>query len=218
MERNIFLFIGPPGCGKGTQVALLKRELIDAEFFGMGDYIRERRRKNQFFDHLCKTHMDSGGLLSLDILKGIVNEVIDDFYVSEKISLFFDGYPRTLEQCWYIYGYCTIQLSNVNIIPIIFEVPDDIVVARIVARGASSGRPDDGERVAQKRIKEYRENTLPVVDKLIKKGSCNLLRVDGTQEIGSIHNQILDFVKGFHSVHSLIQLDTYPVFVEKKEA
>jgi adenylate kinase len=72
------------------------------------------------------------------------------------------------------------------------EVPEEESVARLLNRGLTSGRSDDNEPVIRKRLKEYEEKTLPVLNFYKEKG--NYISIDGFKEIGEVTAQIEDII------------------------
>ncbi len=202
-HKKIFLFIGPPGCGKGTQIDLLREKFReDAEFFGMGDYIREKRRQDEGFNQFCiNGGMDDGILLSDEISKVIVNEVIDRFFNSKKRFLFLDGYPRTLTQYFHIHSLHYkehLEQFCFNIFPIIFEVPDGVLLDRIKKRAVTSGRTDDKKAV--ERIGAYRIHTYPIVN---VSAVIPRLMVDGEKPVDQVYKKIFSFITEDHPTFAL---------------
>lgn len=168
-DKIIFLFVGPPGCGKGTQGNNL------AEYFGkiclyfeMGQYLRDRRARDTSFDQLCREYnMDDGGYLPIGVLKEVVQEKIDQF-VSDPISKFLilDGYPRTPEQLETLSNFLKEKHKCLRIFSFIFELNEEECVRRIIGRYTSSGRSDDREDTAKERYKKYEDLTLPMIEQL----------------------------------------------------
>ena len=61
---------------------------------------------------------------------------------------------------------------------IYFEVPEDILLVRILGRSATSGRNDDTEEAAKKRFETYTTQTYPIIESFDKVGKC--IKVDGS--------------------------------------
>src|SRR5437899_2643986 len=94
IQMQLILF-GPPGVGKGTQAKLLSSDLGIAHV-STGDMLREAVSTGTDLGVKAKATMDAGGLVSDDIMIGIIAAVL----ASEKCRKGFilDGFPRTLPQ------------------------------------------------------------------------------------------------------------------------
>jgi adenylate kinase len=72
------------------------------------------------------------------------------------------------------------------------EVPEEESVARLINRGLTSGRSDDNELVIKKRLKEYEEKTLPVLNFYKEKG--NYVSIDGHKGVEEVTTQIEEII------------------------
>lgn len=93
-ERRLLL-IGPPGCGKGTQAPILKKEHCLCHL-ATGDILREAVEAKTEVGLKAKAVMESGGLVSDEIVIGIIKEAIQRPACNKGFIL--DGFPRTVEQ------------------------------------------------------------------------------------------------------------------------
>src|SRR5262245_47233118 len=91
---NIIL-LGPPGAGKGTQAARLVADRGMVQL-STGDMLREARRADTPLGHQVAEVMDSGALVSDDIVSALIDEKLAT--LGEEEGAIFDGYPRTLAQ------------------------------------------------------------------------------------------------------------------------
>jgi adenylate kinase len=167
------LLIGAPGAGKGTQATRI------ADHFGLvhlssGDLLREHVAKGTAIGLTAKGSMDRGDLVPdavvLDMLrKPVVAAAGAGGYV-------LDGFPRTVEQAQAAYGVAR-DLGVAVQVAVHLEVPHDALVARIVARGLTSGRSDDTEEVVARRLRVYEEHTWPLLD--YYRDREQLITVDG---------------------------------------
>ena len=89
------ILLGPPGAGKGTQAQRL------VEHHGMlqlstGDMLRETRKADTELGHKVADIMDSGGLVSDEIVSAMIDAKLAD--MGPETGAIFDGYPRTAAQ------------------------------------------------------------------------------------------------------------------------
>ena len=126
----IVLLFGPPGCGKGTQAALIAQR-FHIPAISTGEMFRAE----------CKAGTELG-LLACSILKsgGLVGDVIVDQIVARRIrqpdcadGFLLDGYPRTLEQARFLDSQIR-ELGLPKPIAIHLDVPARVLVSRITAR------------------------------------------------------------------------------------
>lgn len=214
------ILIGPPGAGKGTQANYIK------EHFGIpqistGDMLRAAVKAGTELGKAAKVIMDQGGLVSDDIIIGLVKErlLADDC----KNGFLFDGFPRTIPQAQ------ALQDAGVPIDFVLeISVPDSEIVERMSGRRVhpASGRSyhvkynppkvagkddvtgedlvqrdDDREEVVMKRLSVYHAQTEALVDfysKLAASGEPNVpqyRKVNGVGSITGIRDAIFEALK-----------------------
>ncbi len=154
MTRIIFL--GPPGAGKGTQAKTL------ADHWGVphistGDILRAAIKEQTPLGVKAKSYVDSGKLVPSELVQDMVEERLNKADTSSGWIL--DGFPRTVEQAVFLDKL--LQKMNLDGAMVVnLDVPDDVVVARLLARG----RRDDTEEVIRRRLEIYRSETTPLID------------------------------------------------------
>ncbi|HIE78210.1 MAG TPA: adenylate kinase, partial [Candidatus Thioglobus sp.] len=179
---NIIL-LGPPGAGKGTQATNIC-EKCSIPQISTGDMLRAAVKAGTPLGVEAKKVMDSGGLVSDDIIIGLVKERITDSDCSN--GFLFDGFPRTIAQAE------ALKNDGVKIDYVVeIQVPDEDIISRMSGRRAhlSSGRTyhiiynppkvegkdditgedlvqreDDNEDTVRSRLDVYHEQTQPLVD------------------------------------------------------
>ena len=177
------ILLGPPGAGKGTQANFIK-EKFGIPQISTGDMLRAAVKAGTPLGIEAKKVMDAGGLVSDDIIIGLVEDRLqqDDC----KNGYMFDGFPRTIPQA---------DAMKEAGVPLDFvleiDVPDSEIVERMSGRRAhlSSGRTyhvkynppkvegkddltgedlvqrdDDKEETVKKRLDVYHSQTKPLVD------------------------------------------------------
>jgi adenylate kinase len=184
---NIALF-GPPGAGKGTQSAFLI-EKYDLFYISTGDLLRKELAEETKLGLEAKSIIAAGKLVSDEIIVQILEKTIKEN--SQAGGFLFDGFPRTTIQAYILEGLMIKLNTSLNCL-ISIEVPEEESVVRLLKRGLTSGRSDDNELVVKKRLKEYEEKTLPVLNFYKEKG--NYISIDGHKEVGEVTNQIEEII------------------------
>ena len=128
------ILLGPPGAGKGTQAAAIK-DKFDIPQISTGDMLRAAVKAGTDLGLAAKKVMDAGGLVSDNIIIGLVKERLkqDDC----KNGYLFDGFPRTIPQA------DAMKDAGVAIDFVLeIDVPDSDIVLRMSGRRVhlASGR------------------------------------------------------------------------------
>jgi len=177
------ILLGPPGAGKGTQAAFIK-ERFGIPQISTGDMLRAAVKAGTPLGVAAKKVMDSGGLVSDDLIIGLVKDRLAQPDCAN--GYLFDGFPRTIPQADAMKD-AKVALDFVLEI----DVPDSDIVERMSGRRvhAASGRSyhlrfnppkvegvddltgeplilrdDDREETVKKRLEVYQAQTRPLVD------------------------------------------------------
>ena len=177
------ILLGPPGAGKGTQASFLTKHFGIPQI-STGDMLRAAVKAGTPLGLAAKKVMDSGALVSDDIIIGLVQERLK--HLDCVRGYLFDGFPRTIPQAEAMRA-AKVALDFVLEI----DVPAEIIVARMSGRRVhtASGRSyhvkfnppkvdgkddvtgepliqrdDDKEETVKKRLEVYVKQTRPLVD------------------------------------------------------
>jgi adenylate kinase len=156
---NIVLF-GKPGAGKGTQAEFLK-EKYNLTHLSTGDIFRYNIKNDTELGQLAKTYMDKGDLVPDEVTIQMLQSEVDKNPNSD--GFLFDGFPRTLAQAAALDAFLKSKNQSITA-TVALEADDNILVARLLERGKTSGRPDDqDEEKIRNRYDEYNQKTAPLM-------------------------------------------------------
>lgn len=156
---NIVLF-GKPGAGKGTQAEFLK-EKYNLVHLSTGDIFRFNIKNGTDLGKMAKEIIDRGDLVPDEITTKMLIDAVNEH--PNANGFLFDGYPRTLGQAQALDEFLKSKGQSVTA-TIALEADDDILVARLLERGKTSGRADDqDEDKIRNRYQEYNEKTAPLM-------------------------------------------------------
>ena len=214
------ILLGAPGAGKGTQANFIK-EHYGIPQISTGDMLRAAVKEGTELGMAAKKVMDAGGLVSDEIILGLVRERIqrDDC----ENGFLFDGFPRTLAQAEAMKNQGVKIDSVVEIV-----VGDEEIIKRMSGRWVhpSSGRTyhviynppqvegkddqtgealiqreDDKEDTVRERLRVYHEQTKPLSDYYSSWSEQQhdnapvYVTVDGIGQVGEIKQQIFAALK-----------------------
>ena len=186
---NIVLF-GKPGAGKGTQAEFLK-EKYNLTHLSTGDIFRFNMKNDTDLGKLAKSYIDQGELVPDDVtIKMLEDEVNKN---PQSAGFLFDGFPRTIAQADALDAF--LQTKNWNITATVaLEADDNILVARLLERGKTSGRADDqDEDKIRNRYDEYNEKTAPLIGYYQEQNQFHAVNGIGTiEEITQRLTQVID--------------------------
>ena len=186
--HKVVIFLGPPGAGKGTQAERLAADQHLLKI-STGDILRDHVTRGTELGQQVKPILDAGHLVPDDILIALIR---DRLAALESVRVIFDGFPRTTAQAQELDMLLEELGAPISAVPLL-EVPDQLLIDRIVSRGKTSGRSDDTEEVARNRQTVYREQTQPLIDYYSARGQVRT--VNGVGSMDEVYSRILDAVK-----------------------
>jgi adenylate kinase len=177
----VWIFLGPPGAGKGTQAVLLA-EHLGVPHVSTGDLLRSAVTRGTDLGRKVKSIMETGELVPDDLVLDLVREAL-----AGASGCILDGFPRTVVQADGLAALLAdlgLELAGV----LRLDVTDEVLVERIARRAKAEDRPDDGEDTVRKRLRVYEERTAPLVDYYQARG--RLVDVAGEGSIEEIQARI----------------------------
>ncbi len=183
---NIVIF-GAPGSGKGTQSDKLI-EHYHLFHISTGDVLRDNMRRGTELGKIAKGYIDQGQLVPDELIIDLLAQVLDENKENAADGVIFDGYPRTIPQAEALEQLLADRGTQVDAV-VGLEVPDEELIKRILLRGRMSGRADDNEETARKRLEVYYNQTSPLKAYYQEQGKY--LAING---LGSIDG-IFDLIK-----------------------
>lgn len=208
------ILLGAPGAGKGTQATFLTKRYTIPQI-STGDMLRAAVKEGSELGKLAKEAMDTGKLVSDEIIIGLVKERVKQSDCQNGYLL--DGFPRTIAQA------DALKDAGVKIDAVVeIDVSDDEIVKRMSGRRAhlASGRTyhilynppkvdgkddvtgeplvqrdDDKEEVVLDRLKIYHTQTKPLItyynDEASGNSELKYIKVDGTKNIDEVQATIV---------------------------
>ena len=207
------ILLGPPGAGKGTQAQFICQHLKIPQI-STGDMLRAAVAAGTDLGNQAKAIMDSGGLVSDDIIVGLVKErLLEDDCAA---GCLFDGFPRTIPQAQAMVDE---DIAVDHVLEI--AVSDEEIIKRLSGRRVHPGsgrvyhvdynppseegrddqtgealvqRDDDREETVRKRLTVYHEQTRPLVDFYRELSSVHYHRLEGVGAVEDIAAQIMSII------------------------
>ncbi len=172
------VIMGAPGSGKGTQAALIVKEL-GLDHISTGDLLRAAVAAGTELGRKAKEVMDRGELVSDEIVLGLLEERLAQ--AGDGPGFILDGFPRNIAQAEALDALLA-RIGQPVDEALQIDVDEDQVVERIAKRAALEGRSDDTEETVRNRLKVYGEQTAPVVDYYAQKGILSRVLGEGSIE------------------------------------
>ena len=211
------VILGPQGSGKDTQTEMLA-EKFSLERVNMGNFLREvAKLDTPLGKEIYQYQNVAGAMVPSRILKEVLGIKLASF--AREQNIIFEGVPRTMEQAEY-FDKALLE-SGRHIDKIVYiNIPEEETLKRISKRwmcknckrilikgkdiqsekekcpdcaGEVMQRIDDTQEVIKKRLKVFRDETVPVIKYYEKQGK--LVEVDGCQTIEKVFEDVLTNIR-----------------------
>ena len=208
------LFLGAPGCGKGTQSKILI-ERYGIPQISTGDLLREEMGSKSDLGAKIKDIMAKGEFVDDELVLSLVSKKIDGEECKKGFIL--DGFPRNLTQAKSLDVLLSKISKSIDYVMLI-DVPDEVLIERCtgrllcdtcdyignkdrgenvgdpcpVAEGTLYQRDDDKEQTVRNRLKVFKEQTSPIIDFYQDKGI--LQRLVGGNDPELLSSKIIEIL------------------------
>jgi adenylate kinase len=210
--RQVIVFLGAPGAGKGTQ-AKLAAERFAFTHISTGDVLREEVRSGSALGGKVRQVMEAGELVSDDLVSEIVQARVLGAAAEQVFIL--DGYPRNLAQA----GYLDAFRDRIDVSVVDFQLEEETAVRRLGGRRYCGGcgriynvffspsqregvcdacqtalqhRKDDLEDVVKERFRVYRQQTAPLTE--YYESRPNYFKVDGNRDADRVAEDVVQII------------------------
>jgi adenylate kinase len=181
----IGIIFGPPGSGKGTQASRIERD-FQLKHLSTGEILRAEVAHGSEIGMEVARIMAAGDLVPDAVIVNIVRKRLPDAEAGHGVLL--DGFPRTLDQARALDEMLDSEGHRVDFV-IALEVPEDMLVDRILHRAAKENRPDDTREAIEERMREYHKLTEAVLDHY-RSQAVPVKVVDGTGDPDAVFERI----------------------------
>ena len=156
--KSVVFVLGGPGSGKGTNCSKIVEE-FGFVHLSAGDLLREERNSGSELAEMINTFIAEGKIVPAEITVRLLRAAMEK---SINSSFLVDGFPRDMDnlKCW--------ENTMAGVAKVLFllflDCPQEVMLARLLDRGKTSGRNDDNEESIKKRFKTYEDSTRPIID------------------------------------------------------
>lgn len=217
--KNTVVIFGMPGTGKGTQSSLLK-EKCGFKVVSTGDMLRKVMGQSSDAGKNLKHVMASGGLVSDDLIRKVVEKYIKK-YIDKGDKLLFDGFPRNISQAESLEQILEKKNRSLDVI-LNLDIKKSLLLDRISYRFSCSDcgavyneklsppvkvnicdccggsnffkRDDDNIDCITKRLKTYEEQSFPVLG-FYKEIGKKIYSIDSSMSVLEVFDKILNVLK-----------------------
>ena len=203
--KKVFIFLGPPGSGKGTQTSRLADKL-SIPHVDTGSLLRKNIQDGTELGVIAKSFIDKGQLVPLNVVADVIKDRLlkDDC----KNGFILDGFPRSVEQAKELEKILD-EIGKYNLkndaMAVYFDIDNEVLIQRLINRRSCpkcgtiynlisnppkimdycdicdtklTQRKDDNEETARLRFETYEKETAPLYDYFKEIGILKEIKAD----------------------------------------
>lgn len=205
--KKVFIFLGPPGSGKGTQTSRLADKL-SIPHIDTGSLLRKNIQDETELGIIAKSYIDKGNLVPLNVVTSVIKDRLLQNDCQNGYIL--DGFPRSVEQAQALEGILdevgTFNLKD-DVMAVYFDIDNELLIQRLINRRSCpkcgtiynlisnppkimdycdicdtklTQRKDDNEEVARARFVTYENETAPLYEYFKQLGILKELKAEGS--------------------------------------
>lgn len=179
---QVVFVLGGPGSGKGTNCARIV-ENFGYVHLSAGDLLREERNSGSELADMINTYIKEGKIVPAEVTVRLLRAAMEK---SATNKFLVDGFPRDMDNltCW------ESNMSDVaEVLFLLFlDCPQEIMLARLLERGKTSGRSDDNEESIKKRFLTYENSTRPIIEQF--RSQRKIRQVDSNRDIEEVFSDV----------------------------
>jgi len=183
-NAKVVFVLGAPGAGKGTQCAKIV-ENFGWTHLSAGDLLRSEVAAGSELGQQAREIMQRGGMVPSSLMLDLL---VNAMTSSGSGMFLIDGFPRTLDQ---------LEEFEAKVKPcdgvLVFTVPSNVAVERLLARGESSGREDDNEGTILKRMEGFNAESQPVIEALKERG--RVVEISAAEGPDDVFEEVRSFME-----------------------
>jgi len=174
----VIFVLGGPGAGKGTQSASIV-EKYGYVHLSAGDLLRAERKSGSAQGDLINEYIKDGKIVPVEITVKLLMNAIE---ANGGTRFLVDGFPRNTNN---LSGWQQVTGDGLNVLGVLFyDCPEEVMEARLLERGKTSGRTDDNIESIKKRFHTYVNETQPILAYYDQQGLVN--KIDGTRPVEEV--------------------------------
>lgn len=156
---NLVIF-GAPGSGKGTQSEKLISR-FGLHHISTGQVLRNHIQRGTDLGKTADAIISKGNLIPDDLMVKVLAQELDNAVAAGSKGVIFDGFPRTVAQAEALEKLLNERKTSLSGV-IGLEVPENLLMDRMLERGKREGRADDNPETISKRLDVYHNSTAPL--------------------------------------------------------